>query len=221
MPPLTSRAQTMRAILLARATVTSIFGLRANIWASHDPLGAPTPAGLLNHGTRPNDQQAPDRPFAAFRDGAELLLAAGGFLQRGQPEPGRKVTACRKPLRGRHQRCNCRRGNWPHARYRHQPMCGRVGLGAPVDLSIKLGDLPLERGEGVDQQLQNGAHTLGQGGSWVLDEGDQGCNMGDALRKDVAVLKQMPAQSVDALRTLTHQKSAGSENDGVRLLLLG
>ena len=37
MPPLTSRAQMMRAILLARATVTSIFGLRANICASHDP----------------------------------------------------------------------------------------------------------------------------------------------------------------------------------------
>ena len=52
MPPLTSKAQMMRAILLARATVTSIFGLRANICASHDPLGA----GLLNHGTRPNDQ---------------------------------------------------------------------------------------------------------------------------------------------------------------------
>ena len=41
MPPLTSRAQTMRAILLARATVTGIFGLRASICASHDPLGAP------------------------------------------------------------------------------------------------------------------------------------------------------------------------------------
>src|SRR5215469_17851422 len=41
MPPLTSRARMMRAILLARATVTSIFGLRANICASHEPLGAP------------------------------------------------------------------------------------------------------------------------------------------------------------------------------------
>ena len=29
------------AILLARATVTSIFGLRASICASHEPLGAP------------------------------------------------------------------------------------------------------------------------------------------------------------------------------------
>jgi hypothetical protein len=41
MPPLTSRAQTIRAILLAGATVTSILGLRASIRASHDPLGAP------------------------------------------------------------------------------------------------------------------------------------------------------------------------------------
>ena len=40
-PALTSKAQMMRAILLARATLTSIFGLRANICASHDPLGAP------------------------------------------------------------------------------------------------------------------------------------------------------------------------------------
>jgi hypothetical protein len=40
-PPLTSRAQMMRAILLARATVTSIFGLRASICANHEPLDAP------------------------------------------------------------------------------------------------------------------------------------------------------------------------------------
>src|SRR3954470_22245399 len=40
-PPLTSRAQTTRAILLARATVTSIRGLRASIRASHEPAAAP------------------------------------------------------------------------------------------------------------------------------------------------------------------------------------
>ena len=67
----------MRAILLARATVTSIFGLRASICASHDPLWCPVSAGLLYDCARPDDQQAPDRPFAAFRDGTELLLAAG------------------------------------------------------------------------------------------------------------------------------------------------
>ena len=40
-PPLTSKAQTTRAVLLARATVTSIFGLRASVPASHEPAGAP------------------------------------------------------------------------------------------------------------------------------------------------------------------------------------
>ncbi len=34
-------AQTMRAVLLAKATVTSILGLRASIPASHDPAGVP------------------------------------------------------------------------------------------------------------------------------------------------------------------------------------
>ena len=41
MPPLTSRAHTTRAILLARVTVTSILGLRVSICASHEPAGAP------------------------------------------------------------------------------------------------------------------------------------------------------------------------------------
>ena len=31
----------IRAVLLANATVTSILGLRASIWLSHDPAGTP------------------------------------------------------------------------------------------------------------------------------------------------------------------------------------
>src|SRR6516225_4618943 len=45
--------------------------------------------------------------------------------------------------------------------------------------------------------------------------------MGNALRKDVAVFHQVPAQSVDALGALPHQEIAGSEHDAVRLLLFG
>ena len=89
-------------------------------------LGCPAPAGLLNHGTRPNDQQAADRPFTAFRNGTEFLLAAGRFLQRRQSEPGREIAPGRKPLGRGHQRSDCRRGNWPHAWDCHQPACRRV-----------------------------------------------------------------------------------------------
>src|SRR5580700_5287614 len=45
--------------------------------------------------------------------------------------------------------------------------------------------------------------------------------MGDALRKGVAGFKQMAAQSIDALRALTHQEIPDSEHDAVRLLLFG
>src|SRR5215210_6054209 len=40
-PSLTSRAQTIRAILLASATRTSIGGLRASMRPSHEPAGTP------------------------------------------------------------------------------------------------------------------------------------------------------------------------------------
>jgi hypothetical protein len=58
---------------------------------------ASTAGVLLNHGARPDDQQAADRPFAAFRNGTEFLLAAGRFLQRRQSEPGREITAKSRP----------------------------------------------------------------------------------------------------------------------------
>src|SRR6516165_2756162 len=45
--------------------------------------------------------------------------------------------------------------------------------------------------------------------------------MGNALRKDIAVFHQVPAQSVDALGALPHQEIAGSKHDAVRLLLFG
>src|ERR687897_666073 len=40
-PPLASKAQTIRAILLASATRTSIAGLRASMRPSHEPAGTP------------------------------------------------------------------------------------------------------------------------------------------------------------------------------------
>src|SRR4051812_31392528 len=40
-PPLASKAQTMRAIVLASATRTSIGGLRASMRPSHEPAGTP------------------------------------------------------------------------------------------------------------------------------------------------------------------------------------
>jgi len=45
---------------------------------------------------------------------------------------------------------------------------------------------------------------------------NQSCGMRDALAKDVAVFGKVPAQSIDALRALMHQKITGPEHDAVR-----
>ena len=177
MPPLTSRAQTMRAILLARATVTSIFGLRASICASHDPSGAPRRLACRTTALAPMISRRRIVRSPRFETAPSFCLPPVDFCSGVSPSQAAKSRPARKALRRRHQRRDCRRGNWPHARDRHQPPCRRVCLRAPVDLSIQYGDLRLQGGEGVDQQLQDGAHTLGQGGLRVLDQGDQGCNM--------------------------------------------
>ena len=143
-PPLTSRAQTMRAILLARATVTSMRGLRASIRASHEPAAAPRLAGPADHRAGAEDQQSPDGPLAHLRDGPELLLAAGRLLQRRQPEPGGEVPPGAEALRRRHQRGDRGRRDRADARDRHQPPRDGVGLGTPGDLTIQLLDLLLQ-----------------------------------------------------------------------------
>ena len=60
-------------------------------------LGRPAPAGLLNHGTRPNDQQAADRPFTAFRDGAEFCLPPVDFCSGVSPSQAAKSRPAAKP----------------------------------------------------------------------------------------------------------------------------
>src|ERR1700740_2624762 len=49
---------------------------------------------------------------------------------------------------------------------------------------------------------------------------DQGRDMRDALAKDMAIFAEVPAQGIDALRALAHQKIPGPEYDAVRLLRL-
>ena len=93
-PPLTSRAQTMRAVLLARATVTSMRGLRASIRASQEPSAAPRRPAAPPRWRR--DQQAADGPLAHLRDGPELLLAPGRFCSGVSPSQAAKSRPARK-----------------------------------------------------------------------------------------------------------------------------
>ena len=158
MPPLTNRAQTTRAILLAKATVTSIFGLRASICASQDPAGAPR-RGLPDHRAGPEDQQAANGPLSSFRDGAELLLSASRFLEWRQPQPSGEIASGSEAPGRRHKCRDCGGSNRTYARDRHQSPRDRVCRRAPVDFTIQLLDLRFQCSEGVDRALSRGSRV--------------------------------------------------------------
>ena len=65
MPPLTSRAQTMRAVLLASATITSILGLRGSPRQPRARRRA-AQASLPDHRTGSEDEQAADGSLSLF-----------------------------------------------------------------------------------------------------------------------------------------------------------
>jgi len=84
-------AQIIRAILLARATATSILGLRPLSRSSHEPsLIDLRPSQFKRHG--PNDQQASDITLPCFRYPSQALLASRRMLSRNQARPGGEVS---------------------------------------------------------------------------------------------------------------------------------
>jgi len=180
--------------LLARATVTSIFGLRASICASHDPSGAPRRLAWRTTALAPMISRLQIVRSPRLETAPSFCLPPVDLCSGVSPSQAAKSRPAGTLRRG-HQRRDCRRDNRSYARDRHQPTCRRVCLRALVDLGIQRGDLRLQCGEGVDEQMQNDACALGQGGLQVLDNGDQGCDMADALREDVAEFQQVPAQS--------------------------
>src|SRR5258708_31972663 len=89
----------MRAILLAKATGTSIFGLPGNICDSQPRPGRCTAqTGLTDHRAGPEDEQGAKRPLAPLRYGAEFLLAPGRFLSGVSPSQAAKSRPDRKLL---------------------------------------------------------------------------------------------------------------------------
>src|SRR3954468_10910484 len=90
-PPLASSAQTMRAIVLASATRTSIGGLAGEQAPQPRASRNPLAGGPAGHRAGPDDQQASERALAHLGGFAQPLFAPARALNRGQPEPGGKV----------------------------------------------------------------------------------------------------------------------------------
>src|SRR3954454_14734439 len=179
---------------------------------------SPTPTGPADHRAGTQDQQSPDGPLAHLRDGSELVLAPCRLLQRRQPKPGGEVPPGAETLRRRHQGGDRSRCDRADAGDRHEPPRDGVGLGTPGNLTIQLLDLLFQGVEHSDQHLQDPACALGYRRFRVFDQRDQAVDVRGTLRHHMAVLSQVPAQGVEALRPLPHQQVAGPEHNSVRLL---
>src|SRR5215467_12397901 len=148
MPPLTSRAQMMRAILLARATVTSIFGLRANICASHDPLGAPRRLACRTTALAPMIKRRRIVRSPRFETAPSFCLPPVDFCNGVSPSQAAKWRPAGNPSAAGTSAVIAVEAIGPTPGI----VINRRAVGSP-DLSIQCGDLRLQRGEGVDQQL--------------------------------------------------------------------
>src|SRR4051812_19124498 len=179
-----------------------------------------TPTGPADHRAGTQDQQSPDGPLAHLRDGSELVLAACRPLQRRQPKPGGEVPPGAEALRRRHQGGDRSRCDRPDAGDRHEPPRDGVGLGTPGNLTIQLRELLFQGVERSDQHLQDPAGALGYRRFRVFDQRDQAVDVRGTLRHHMAVLGQVPAHGVDALRPLPHQQVADPEHNSVRLMCL-
>src|SRR4051794_5774151 len=180
----------------------------------------PTPTGPADYRAGTQDQQSPDSPLAHLRDGSELVLATCRLLQRRQPKPGGKVPPGAEALRRRHQGGDRGRCDRADAGDRHEPPRDGVGLGTPGNLTLQLLELLFQGVEHSDQHLQDPACALGYRRFRIFDQRHQAVDVRGTLRHHMAVLGQVPAQGVDALRPLPHQQVAGSEHNSVRLLCL-
>src|SRR4051794_24433448 len=113
-PPLTSRAQTMRAVLLARATVTSIRGLRASIRASQEPSAAPRRPAQRTTALAPrmSTRRIVRSPILEMAPSLRLppvdLYSGVRPSQAAKSRPARKPsgagTICGRPLLGKGER---------------------------------------------------------------------------------------------------------------------
>ena len=184
MPPRAIRAQTIRAILFANATRTSIGGLRNSRLPGARPRRGMDVA-LDDNAVGTNDQQASQGSFAHSGRCSETLLAPGRMLPGHQTKPGGKVACLAEGLGWGSQNSNGRSNQRPDARHRHQPPGDVIFLGATGDLRIELPDLCLQVRERRDQSLQRGNGIGRQVTFRVFHDRDQACGVGCPLARTI------------------------------------
>src|SRR5215210_3810820 len=222
-PPCASSAQTIRAILLASATRTSIGGLRASMRPSHDPAGTPLRAAQRATALAPmiSKRRSERSPILLAHLGclAEPLLAPARALNRREPEPGGKVATAPECVGRWGQRGESCRCHSPDARDGHQPTRDWVLRRMPGGLAVEHSDALVQRSELLDQYGQDPPSRLGQIGGGVLEGRDELGGMDRPFSSDHAKLGQVTTERIDGLGALANQQVPRAEHDGCGLLV--
>ena len=201
----------MRAFLFATATMTSIGGLRASIWPSHESAGTPLRSAqrttaLAAMMSRRRSVRSPMREVRPRRSlppverctGVSPTQAAKSRPERNVSTGGAKASMA-VAISG--------------------PIPGTLISRRAVSSAFARGDLGIERC-GLFLQMAERMHENGEAGTsgWrnvrfgILDLRDQPLDVGGSLRRDQAVLGKMAADRVDELSTLADQHIASPED---------
>ncbi|MHC2255604.1 hypothetical protein ACVILK_005296 [Bradyrhizobium embrapense] len=120
MPPLAINAHTMRAVLLAKATITSMGGLRSSIRERQGSVIDPFRMAQRTVALAPMISGRRNVRSAHPRCLPELLPAARGALQRREAEPCRKIATSLEGLSRWRQRGKCCSGDRSYTGNGHQ-----------------------------------------------------------------------------------------------------
>src|SRR5215203_2812407 len=134
----------MRAVLLARATVTSIFGLRASIRASHEPAGVPRCPAQRTTALAPRMSKRRMVRSPIFEIAPSFCLPPVDFCRGVSPSQAAKSRPAWKPSGAGTRAVIAVAAIGTDARDRYQPARHGVGLRALGDLGIQRLDLRLQ-----------------------------------------------------------------------------
>ena len=211
-------AQTIRAVLLASATATSIFGLRANILASHGSVISPRRLACWTTAIAPMIKSRLRSRWPIFDILPSLGLPPVVCCRGTRPSQAEKSRPRRKLSIGGAKAWMARAviGPTPGIVISRAVsiLLPRARPELPVesiDLLIKLVDPPEEQPAQLDDRLRQATVP-------VLEHPDQLPDPGPALRNNNAVLGQVTPKRVDRLRALAHQQVTGVKQHRLRLL---
>lgn len=211
----------MRAVLLAKATATSILGLRANILASHGSVVSPRRIACRTTAVAPviNNRRRSRWPIFDFLP--SLGLPPVVCCRGTRPSQAEKSRPRRKLSIGGAKACSAIAVTGPIPGIFINRTVSSSSRALARSSTVEFIDLVIELVDSSDQQPAQLDDCPRQARVPVFENPGQLPDPGPALRSDHAILGQVTPKHIDRLRTLSHRQVARAKEHPLRLLRLG